>query len=175
MRKVELEKLCIVCPRSQSACKVKVGLRSGESVSETHAVYLFVHLSLKGLSIFKTHDTYCLRFFLFIFSTFIRLLILLLPPSNIIRCVLSLQVFGMNDHSLFSVALLFLPNRLDIFFFFNLFLAVLDLRFYARAFSSCGKRGPLFITVCGPLTIAASLVAEHRLQTRRLSSCGSRA
>ena len=27
--------------------------------------------------------------------------------------------------------------------------------------------------VRGPLTIAASLVAEHRLQTRRLSSCGS--
>ena len=27
----------------------------------------------------------------------------------------------------------------------------------------------------GPLTIVASLVAEHRLQTRRLSSCGSRA
>ena len=26
----------------------------------------------------------------------------------------------------------------------------------------------------GPLTIAASLVAEHRLQTRRLSNCGSR-
>ena len=41
--------------------------------------------------------------------------------------------------------------------------------------SSCGKRGPLFITVRGPLTIAASLVAEHRLQTRRLSNCGSRA
>ena len=44
-----------------------------------------------------------------------------------------------------------------------------------RAFSSCGKQGPLFITVRGPLTIAASLVAEHRLQTCRLSSCGSRA
>ena len=29
--------------------------------------------------------------------------------------------------------------------------------------------------VRGPLTIAASLVAEHRLQTRSLSSCGSRA
>ena len=27
--------------------------------------------------------------------------------------------------------------------------------------------------VRGPLTIAASLVAEHRLQTRRLSNCGS--
>ena len=54
-------------------------------------------------------------------------------------------------------------------------MAVLGLRFCARAFSSCGKWGPLFIAVRGPLTIAASLVAEHRLQTRRLSSCGSRA
>ena len=47
--------------------------------------------------------------------------------------------------------------------------------FCARAFSSCDKRGPLFIAMRGPLTIAASLVEEHRLQTRRLSSCGSRA
>ena len=54
-------------------------------------------------------------------------------------------------------------------------MAVLGLRFCARAFSSCGERGPLFIAVRGPLTIAASLVAEHRLQTRRLSSCGARA
>ena len=51
---------------------------------------------------------------------------------------------------------------------------MLGLRFCARAFSSCGKRGPLFIAVRGPLTIVASLLAEHRLQTRRLSSCGSR-
>ena len=54
-------------------------------------------------------------------------------------------------------------------------MAVLGLRFCARAFSSCGKRGPLFIAVRGPLTIAAFLVAEHGLQTRRLSNCGSRA
>ena len=64
-------------------------------------------------------------------------------------------------------------------FFFNkfiyLFLAVLGLRFCARAFSSCSERGPLFIALRGPLTIAASPVAEHRLQTRRLNSCGSRA
>ena len=59
-------------------------------------------------------------------------------------------------------------------------MAVLGLRFCARAFSSCGKRGPLgkrvplFIAVHGPLTIAASLVAEHRLQTRKLSNRGSR-
>ena len=68
----------------------------------------------------------------------------------------------------------FLKINLFIFKFF-LFLAVLDLRFCARAFSSCGKRGPLFIAVRGPLTVTASPVAEHRLQTRRLSSCGSRA
>ena len=52
-------------------------------------------------------------------------------------------------------------------------MAVLGLRFCARAFSSCGKWGPLFIVVRGPLTIAASPVAEYRLQTRRLSNCGS--
>ena len=52
---------------------------------------------------------------------------------------------------------------------------MLGLRFCARAFSSCGKWGPLFIAVRGPLTITASLAAEHRLQKCRLSSCGSRA
>ena len=41
-------------------------------------------------------------------------------------------------------------------------MAVLGLRFCARALSSCGERGPLFTAVRGPLTIAASLVAEHR-------------
>ena len=59
--------------------------------------------------------------------------------------------------------------------FIYLFLAVLGLHFCARAFSSCGKRGPIFIAVRGPFTVATSLVAGHRLQTRRLSSCSSRA
>ena len=54
-------------------------------------------------------------------------------------------------------------------------MAVLGLRFCARAFSSRGKWGPPFITVRAPLTIAASLVAEHRLQMCRLSNCGSQA
>ena len=54
-------------------------------------------------------------------------------------------------------------------------MAVLGLRLCARALSSCGKRGPPFIAVRRPLTIAASLVAEHRLQMRRLSNCGSQA
>ena len=52
-------------------------------------------------------------------------------------------------------------------------MAVLGLRSYARAPSRCGERGSLFIAVRRPLTIVASLAAEHRLQTRRLSSCGS--
>ena len=51
----------------------------------------------------------------------------------------------------------------------------MGLHFCARAFSSCGEQGPLFIAVRGPLTIAASLVVEHRLQTLSLSNCGSRA
>ena len=54
-------------------------------------------------------------------------------------------------------------------------MAVLGLHFCARAFSSCGTWGPLFIAVHGPLIIATSPVAEHRLQTCRLSNSGSRA
>ena len=72
-----------------------------------------------------------------------------------------------------KIAFLFFLNF--IYLFIHLFMAVLGLRFCARAFSSCGKRGPLFIAVRGLLTVAASLVAEHGLQTRRLSNCGSRA
>ena len=64
---------------------------------------------------------------------------------------------------------------LIFYLFIYLFMAVLGLRFCARTFSSCGKWGPLLIAVRGPLTVAASLVAEHRLQTYRLSNCGSRA
>ena len=64
---------------------------------------------------------------------------------------------------------------LFIIYLLCLFLAVSGLRFCVRAFSSCGEWGPLFIAVHGPLTIAASLVAEQRLQTLRLSSCGPRA
>ena len=68
-----------------------------------------------------------------------------------------------------------LPTQNPIILFIYLFLTALGLHFCARAFSSCGKRGPLFIAVRGPLTIVASVVAEHRLQMRRLSCCGSRA
>ena len=62
-----------------------------------------------------------------------------------------------------------------LFIYLYLFLAVLGLHFCVRAFYSCGKRRPLFIAVRGPLTIAAPPAEEHRLQTRRLSSCGAQA
>ena len=78
-----------------------------------------------------------------------------------------------NPHTYGHVIYLFILKI--IYLFIYLFLAVLGLRFCARAFSSCGKWWPLFITVHGPLTIVASLVAEHKLQTRRLSNCGSQA
>ena len=57
------------------------------------------------------------------------------------------------------------------FFLINylfLFLAALGLRFCTWAFSSCGKRGLLFIVVCGLLMVVASLVVEHGLQVHGL-------
>ena len=77
------------------------------------------------------------------------------------------------DHQGSPQASVFFFKLINLFLY--LFLAALGLSFCARAFSSCSKWGLLFIAVRGLLTIVASLVVEHRLQTRRLSSCGSRA
>ena len=57
---------------------------------------------------------------------------------------------------------------LSTFFFFTLFyyflfLVVLDLHCCIWAFSSCSKRGPLFVVVGGRLIAVVSLVVEHRL------------
>ena len=48
-------------------------------------------------------------------------------------------------------------------YLFYLFLAALGLRCCARAFSSCGKQGLLFVVVHGLLNAVASLVTEHGL------------
>ena len=48
-------------------------------------------------------------------------------------------------------------------FLIYLFLAVLGPRCCARAFSSCGEWGLLFVAVRGLLIAVASLVAEHGL------------
>ena len=54
------------------------------------------------------------------------------------------------------------------FIYLFLFLAVLGLCCCARAFSSRGEQGLLFVAVLGLLIAVASLVAEHRLQARGL-------
>ena len=84
-------------------------------------------------------------------------------------------IFGKMSVQFLCLFFLEIHVLLFIYLFIYLFMTVLSLRFCVRAFSSCSKWGPLFIAVRGPLTIAASLVAEHRLQTRRLSNCDSRA
>ena len=108
---------------------------------------------------------------------------LLAPPKllYLIRCPFFSCTFPtsfIKRHVIPETVLRVTIASVSFFFFLILFicsfLAVLGLRFCARAFSSCGEQGPLFIAVCEPLTIAASLVVEHKLQTRRLSSCGSR-
>ena len=91
---------------------------------------------------------------------------------HLFMCLLVICISSLEKRLFKSFALFFFFKFLK-FLFIYLFLAALGLRFCARAFSSCGKRGPLFIVVRGPLTIVASPVAEHRLQTRRLSNCGS--
>ena len=93
-----------------------------------------------------------------------------------------------HAHSDLKHFIFFIIYFLINLFIYYLFLAALGLRCCARAFSSCGEWGPLFIVVHGLLIVVASLVAEHRLQSRRLqqlwhmssvavarrlSSCGS--
>ena len=71
-----------------------------------------------------------------------------------------MEEFILSTHSFCKNNINGLRDDLDILllllFFFNLFIylfmAVLGLRFCARAPSSCGKRGPLFIAVRGPLS-----------------------
>ena len=92
--------------------------------------------------------------------------------EGLITCIII--IFFLKSESIYFTCFFFLRAP-DLFIYLFYFLAMLVLRLCARAPSSCGKRGPLFIAVRGPLTIAASLAVKHRLQTRRLSSCGSRA
>ena len=49
------------------------------------------------------------------------------------------------------------------FVLINLFLAVLGLCCWVRAFSSCGEQGLLSVAVRGLLSVVASLAVEHGL------------
>ena len=64
---------------------------------------------------------------------------------------------------MFSIYMDFKGPFLSFFKKFYLFLAALGLCCCVRAFSSCGERGLLFVSVCGLLIVVASLVGEHGL------------
>ena len=53
----------------------------------------------------------------------------------------------------------FNSGPLNFYLFIYLFMAVLGLRFCARAFSSCGKQGPLFTSRCAGLSLFTSRCA----------------
>ena len=67
----------------------------------------------------------------------------------------SFRAFALDHH----VCILH-PTFRWLFFFF---LVALSLYCCTRAFSSCSRRGLLFIAMLGLLTLVASLIAEHRL------------
>ena len=87
---------------------------------------------------------------------------------------------------LYSICLSVIGLSLSLsffFFFFNFFLFI-NLFIYlwlcwvfvsVRGLSLVAASGGHSSSRCAGLSIAASPIAEHRLQTRRLSNCGSRA
>ena len=80
-------------------------------------------------------------------------------PSNLVYFVYSL----MPSNICFWIVILQFFFYIYTYIYIYLFWAVLGLRCCTRAFSSCGKRGLLFVAVRGLLIAMASLVAEHRL------------
>ena len=75
-------------------------------------------------------------------------------------------MFSRFIHVVACVRIHFLKKFINLFIFYKfiyLVLAALGLRCWARAFSSCGERGILFVVVHGLLIAVASLVAEHGL------------
>ena len=62
-----------------------------------------------------------------------------------------------------------------LFIYLFIFGCVGFFSFLCAGFLQLWRAGPLFIAVRGLLTAVVSPVAEHRLQTRRLSSCAPRA
>ena len=86
------------------------------------------------------------------------------------RCVIAEAQISI--HILFF----FLSESIFIYLFiYFLFLAVWGLRFSVRGLSLVVASGGHSSSQCADLSLSRPLVAEHRLQTCRLSSCGSRA
>ena len=98
-------------------------------------------------------------------------------PFGDSRIVL-LPFFSTNPFGLLSF--LFIDFFLISIFFFNFYLFIylgcVGSSFLCKGFLQLWQAGAtLHRGALSPLTVAASLVGEHRLQMRRLSNCGSRA
>ena len=157
--------LVIVCPFDMA---ISVGVKSYLTVVLTRISLTandIKHLSMSLLTICISVLEKCL---FWVSPAFNWVALLLLSRKNSLYILETSPLSFIWSENIFSYSV-------SSLLFIYLFMAALGLRFCARAFSTCSERGPLFIVVRGPLTIAASLVAEHRLQTRRLSSCGARA
>ena len=84
-------------------------------------------------------------------------------PTVVIAVILGGPVCVVCPLALVSFLLFLLKNK-----FIYLFLAALGLCCWARAFSSCGEQGLLFVVVLGPLIAVVSFVVVHGLQARGL-------
>ena len=86
-----------------------------------------------------------------------------MAPDTVGRCwpgLCTLHVLAGRAAAQYRSGVSFFKN---VFILFILFLAALGLRCCARAFSSCGEQGLLFVAVCGLLIVVASLIVEHWL------------
>ena len=86
------------------------------------------------------------------------------PKSlGIVSCLQSLYPRAYhNDWHRAGAHYMFVPQAWTLwcYYYYYYFFAVLGLRLCARAFSSCGERGPLFIAVRGPL-LSRSTSSRH--------------
>ena len=158
----------------------------------------FIHvvacISTSFLFVAKYNSIVWIYDLLFIYSSFnghFGLFPLLAIMNNASMNICKFFVWTCNFNSLgywsYDNSMLNFFFNFIIIYFIYLFLAALGLCCCARAFSSCGEWGLLFVVVRGLLFAVASLVAEHGLQApgfrscgawaleRRLSSCGTRA
>ena len=85
-------------------------------------------------------------------------------PARFHLCLASFPLHGVFIHVVACARTSFLFFLKINLFYFYLFLAALDHRYCARAFSSCGEWGLLFVVVRGLLITVTSLVVAHGLQ-----------
>ena len=116
-------------------------------------------------SVFVFPNNCCSSRYLFIFTVYFS--------STVVRncTVYNFSLSKFIETEIISFFLSFKLFIIYLFFYFWLcwvFVSVQGLSLVAASGGHSSSR-------CAGLTVAASLVAEHRLQTRRLSSCGSRA